>query len=94
MTETTRRILEALDNADKGRLRIEGLAAPPYREDALLGASKEFRGLCRSTGRSTTGGFSVDVEVLPEGRARSREVALGFLNHLLDLSIRNHFRCH
>jgi hypothetical protein len=42
---------------------------------------------------ATSEGFSIEVEVLPEHRTRSREVALGFLNHLLDLSIRNHFRC-
>ena len=93
MTETTRRILEALDGADRGRLRLDGLAAPPYREDALLEAGEAFQRLCRVTGRAGEGGFSVEIEVLPEARARSREVALGFLNHLLDLSIRNHFRC-
>jgi len=86
-------MLEALDTADRGSLRIDGLAVPPYREDALLEASEAFRQHCRVTGRLTQDGFSVEVEVLPGCGASSREVVLGFLNHLLDLSIRNHFRC-
>jgi hypothetical protein len=82
-----------LDAADSGRLRIDGLMAPPYREEALLEAGAAFRHLCRVTGRAGEEGLSVEIEVLPEARTRSREVALGFLNHVLDLSIRNHLRC-
>jgi hypothetical protein len=82
-----------LDAADSGLLRIDGLAAPPYGEEALREASEAFGRLCRVAQCATSEGFSIEVEVLPEHRTRSREVALGFLNHLLDLSIRNHFRC-
>lgn len=93
MTETTSQILGALDAAGSGRLRVGELASPPYREDALREAAEAFRRLCRVTGGATAQGLSVEVEVLPECGLGSRTVVLGFLNHLLDLSIRNHFRC-
>lgn len=93
MTETTRRILEALDAADSGRLRIAGLAAPPYREDALLEAGNAYRRHCRISGRSDQNECSIEVEVLPAPGVDGRDAILGFLNHFLEVSIRNYFRC-
>lgn len=93
MTETTIRILEALDAAGSGRLRLEGLPTPPYREDALSEAAKAYLPLCRASGRASPQGLSVRVESLPECASKGREVVLGFLNHLLGVSIREHFRC-
>lgn len=94
MTETTRTILSALAQADRGEALSLPIAGDLYSEESLRAAIEAYVDHCAVERTAAASGCAATIAILvrPEHRTNSRVIISGFLTFLLSHAAQARFR--